>query len=117
MKDLNSYILEKLKINKNSQVKKLTDDEFLDANPKDYLFVVPTGDGFDDLAKEYGETYILSKDETAGWILPRAEANNDKFINSYDVYIIPSEYDTIVQFMRDYEGGNITVDDLELILQ
>ena len=41
MKDLNNYILEKLKINKNSQVKKLTDEEFLDADPKDYLFVVP----------------------------------------------------------------------------
>ena len=41
MKTINLYILEKLKINKNSRINKLTDDELLDADPKDYLFVVP----------------------------------------------------------------------------
>ncbi len=54
MKDLNNYILEKLKINKNSKVKELTDEEFLDADPKDYLLVVPYGYGFQDLADKYG---------------------------------------------------------------
>ncbi len=116
MKDLNNYILEKLKINKNSQVKKLTDEEFLDADPKDYLFVVPYGDGFQDLADKYGETYVVSGyDETAGWILPKVEADNDEFRRDYDVFKIPVKYDTIVQFMRDYEGRHIKVDDLELI--
>ena len=90
--------------------------EFLDADPKDYLFVVPYGDGFQDLADEYGETYIVSGyDETAGWILPKTEADNDKFIHDYDVFSIPTKYDTIVQFMRDYEGGHIKVDNLDLI--
>lgn len=116
MKNLNHYILEKLKLNKNSQAEKLTDEEFLDADTKDYLFVVPYGDGFQDLADKYGETYIVSGyDETAGWILPKSEADNDKFIRDYDVFNIPDKYDTIVQFMRDYEGGKITVEDLNLI--
>lgn len=116
MKTINLYILEKLKINKNSKIKELTDDEFLDADPKDYLFVVAYGDGFQDLADKYGETYIVSGfDETAGWILPKAEADNDEFQRDYDVFKIPIKYDTIVQFMRDYEGGHITVDDLKLI--
>lgn len=116
MKNLNQYILEKLKLNKNSQAEKLTDKEFLDADTKDYLFVVPYGDRFQDLADEYGETYIVSGyDETAGWILPKAEVDNDKFIHDYDVFNIPTKYDTIVQFMRDYEGGEIKIEDLDLI--
>ena len=116
MKNLNNYIIEKLKLNKNSQDEKLDDDEFLDADPGDYLFIVPYGDGFQDLANEYGETYIVSGyDETAGWILPKVEADNDKFIRDYDVFNIPDKYDTIVQFMRDYESGKIKVEDLDLI--
>ncbi len=116
MKNLNLYIIEKLKLNKNSKSTELTDDEFLDADPGDYLFVVPYGDGFDDLAAEYGETYIVSThDDTAGWILPRVEAETDEFIKKYDVFRIPTKYDTIIQFMRDYENGNITVEDLRLI--
>ena len=116
MKTINLYILEKLKINKNSQINKLTDDELLDVDPKDYLFVVPYGDGFQDLADKYGETYIVSKyDETAGWILPKEEADNEEFVRDYDVFIIPDKYDTIIQFMRDYEGGHIKLEDLKLI--
>ena len=116
MRKLNEYIIEKLKINKNSKIKELTDEEFLDADPKDYLFVAPTGYNIKDLINKYGETYIISgNDETKGWILPKDEADNDEFIKLYDVFNIPSKYDTIVQFMRDYESGNITIMDLELI--
>lgn len=116
MKQLNNYIVEKLKLNKNSKSQELTDDEFLDADPRDYLFVVPYGDGFDDLTAEYGETYIVSgHDDTAGWILSREEAETEEFIKKYDVFRIPAKYDTIIQFMRDYEGGDIKIEDLRLI--
>ena len=53
------------------------------------------------MKKSFGELY--------------AEADNDEFQRDYDVFKIPFKYDTIVQFMRDYEDGNITLKDLKLI--
>jgi len=112
MIQLNNYILEKLKLDKNIKTKEF-DEKF--------LFIIPFGDAYDFFKKDFIDALITSDNESNGFIIPidYIKDNYKKWIDtynySYELYRIPSSYQDIEQFEDDYKDGTITPEDLEKI--
>ena len=97
MKQLNQYISEKLKINKDSHI---------DPNeqPNNFLFVIAFNDTYDELHDNFEDAMVVSNSsEATGFILTkkvaieffdtRPEGEKDAYL-----YIIPKEYKTLADF-------------------
>lgn len=116
MNNINNYITEKLKINKNSKYINLSDNNILNSNPRKYLFVIPFYNDKEEFRNIYGtSSYIESTNYGGGWILKKEDADNDEFVAKYDVFYIPKKYKTIEQFCKDFKDGKIDIEKLELI--
>lgn len=114
---LRTYILEKLKINKNI------------GTLKDKCYIIPFGD-IEDLCKdEYGETQHINNLYLYGYIVDKKWLK--KYFKDYNIkkldiqnpnagetaiYDIPDKYYDINTFKNDLEEKNIEVEDLKRII-
>ena len=114
MKNLNNYIFEKLKINKNTK----TDNH-------DMFYVIFLGDMFDKCRKTYELSMIKSNNQgTLGFILWKVEIRNlliqhYKLLENYpkylNIYEIPNRYNDWEEFKKDIESFKLKIEDLNKI--
>ena len=114
MKNLNNYIFEKLKINKDTK----TDNH-------DMFYVIFLGDMFEKCRKTYDLSMVKNNNQgTIGFILWNVEIRNlliqnNKLLEKYprylNIYEIPNDYDTWDVFKKDIESGKLKIEDLNKI--
>ena len=110
MKDINSYIVEKLKINKDIKVEEIKEKPL----SKDYVFVVAYGQEYDNLADVYSDSIVSSNvGDPDGFILPKLTGESFANNNSEDitVYRIPMKYKYLEDFTDAYETGECSYTD------
>lgn len=113
MNNLREYIIEKLKINKDSKIQ---------GPSENFVFVVAYNEAYGALIKDYADAKIESKSgEPDGFIIPLEDIKSyckkynkpSKKERNIIVYIIPDS--TISDFINAYEKGEIFSDRLEII--
>ena len=114
MKDLNDYIIEKLKINKDTEI-----------SIRDIYYVVPRCDVFKECKKKYedskinannqGDTGFILWEGDIKYLLKKYNYDIEQFPDDFNIYIIPDEYDSRNIFKNDIEKCKIKIEDLEKI--
>lgn len=115
MNNLKEYIIEKLKINKDSKIQ---------GTLENFVFVIADNEAYDALIKDYAYARIkIGRDGPDGFIIPFEDIksyckkynNPSKYEWNIIVYRIPDNYSTITNFIDTYEKGKISVEELEII--
>ena len=106
MISFNDYIIEKLKISKNTKALDDTDD---------YLIIYAWGSLYTKLCKIYGDAVIDAPGEPFIFILPKKDAlkYKEKYPEECSLYKIPDGYSTLSDFEEDYTDGKISIEDEE----
>ena len=115
MNNLREYIIEKLKIDKDSKIQGTSDN---------FVFVFAYNEAYDALIKDYADAKTDSKgSEPDGFIIPLEDIKSycKKYNNpskkewNIIVYRIPDGWSTITDFIDAYEEGKILSDELEIM--
>ena len=107
MKHLNEFIIEKLKINKNTQ----TEEEFTDR----YVIVIPYGSIYNNIYIEFEDSLVISSAGHPNMFVIDKDLLDDNLFDHSDVciYKIPDEYKDFDSIESAWDDGIIDLDDLE----
>lgn len=115
MNNLREYIIEKLKINKDSKIQ---------GPSENFVFVVAFNEAYGALIKDYADVRIESRSgEPDGFIIPLEDIKS--YCKKYNkpskkewniiVYRIPDNWSIIADFIDAYKNGEVFGEDLEII--
>ena len=115
MNNLREYIIEKLKINKDSKIQ---------GPSENFVFVVAYNEAYGALIKDYADAKIESKSgEPDGFIIPLEDIKY--YCKKYNkpskkewniiVYKIPDDWSIMADFIDAYKEGEILCSELEII--
>ena len=105
MKDLNKFISEKLKINKDIKNKYFSNNE--------WCIVVPFSETYDKFFDEYSDYEIMSDAGPNIFVITIDIAEKYKNSKDIDFMKIPDKYESFDEVKDDYEEGLIDLDELE----
>lgn len=113
MKNLNLYIIEKLKINKDTE-----SELYKDIFSKDFIALIAWNDSWREILDEFGD-YACENIDSADvvFVLKPEQCKEYIYSDNKDIEIrfIPDKYKNDVgKFEEDFMRGEITIEDLEI---
>ena len=113
MKNLTSYISERLKINKDSE-----SEQYKDIFNKDFIVLIAWNEIYRDVLDEFSE-YALENNDSADVIFVLKPDQCKEYIygdnEDIEIRFIPDKYKNDVgKFEEDFMRGEITIEDLEI---
>lgn len=112
MRNITTYITEKLKINKNIKVEEIYEKPL----SKDYVFIVAYNQAYNDLSDVYSDSLVSTESgDHDGFIVPRLTGESFIEHNDTTVYRIPNKYKYLEDFEEAYQNGECSIEDLKEI--
>lgn len=113
MKNLNLYIIEKLKINKDTE-----SEQYKDIFSKDFIVLIAWNKMFRSTLDEFQDYSVVNNDsEDVIFVLKPDQCKEYIYGDNEDIEIrfIPDKYKNYVgKFEEDFMRGEITIEDLEI---
>lgn len=103
MRNLNNFITERLKLNKNT---KINNSNF----NKENCILIPFSTDYQELIDQYDNYRICPEQGFVIFIIPIEAVKNYKYSRGRDVYKIPDKYNHFDEIKDDYMNGKLKID-------
>ena len=103
MRNLNNFIIERLKLNKDT---KISNNNFSEKN----CIFIPFDDIYDELMNKYNKYRINQDQGFVIFIIPIEVVKNYKYSHGRAVYKIPDKYNDFDELKDDYIKGKLKID-------